>query len=987
LPPSARVGDSISVSWMVHNQGGSEAAQFWRDAIYVSSDTVLDATDTLVQAFSEESHSPLAPGATYSEMRDVIIPETAGGDRFLLFVTDRFSEQAETDESNNVLARPITIFLPPDVSIDLEASSDTGASAFDNVTNDAEPTFAVTVNQAGLVEIDFGDDGSVDETQSLPAAGTLRFTSPTLSDGERVVRATFTADAGGTDSKTITITIDTTGPHAVGFTPGVPFNQLHVDFNERMTPLTRSAVTSFADPDGADRTADLRFVTGTSGELAGRQFTMHFADQVRLGTYMKSLGPAAIFDLAGNPLDQNQNGTPGEPADGFTAVVPVQTMDLVVSEVAPATPAALFGRPIDVTWTVTNRGGEPAEGTWIDRIWFSADDSLDPFSDQLLSSRSINDVAPLQPGDSYTRSASVTLPLSNDLPPGTYRLLVQTDASGERPELNEFNNVTAAVLDVSLPPLPDLVVSNVSAPVQSFSNQRIEVSWTLTNQGTDPASGTWTDRVSLSSDAAIGGDQQIGEFSFTVTIPSGASITRTQAVEIPFASTGDQYVVVETDAGNAIFEHSLDANNTAIDDTPVRVTLSQFPNLTVDSITSSATEATIGQRFTVDFTVHNDGTGATNASFWRESVYLSVDDELDGTDILIGNATNGSFLNAGEAYASSIVATAPFTSEGDYFLIVKTDNLNHVQEFIAEGDNMSLGPRIHINFPPPPDLVVASVAAPEFAFSGQPMSITWTVRNQGTGVAVTSWDDAVYMSADDVFDASDRLLGTFRRQPEYQVIRMVSYFDPFGIYESCFGEPSPDPQSEVVFSSTHFEVTANAFESFLRSDRSQVICDRMGQQVQQRIDYDFHTESHSLNPGEAYTVTRSVTLPVGVSGPFHFFVQSDARNTVNEFAFDLNNANYDATATSVNLTPPPDLEVDSVTAPAAAQAGHAVTFQYAAANRGATRTPNSSWIDSFYLSADDVLDPAADIFLGDRTIALPAARFATPTYCQTSMWT
>ena len=116
-------------------------------------------------------------------------------------------------------------------------------------------------------------------------------------------------------------------------------------------------------------------------------------------------------------------------------------------------------------------------------------------------------------------------------------------------------------------------------------------------------------------------------------------------------------------------------------------------------------------------------------------------------------------------------------------------------------------------------------------------------------------------------------------------------------------------------------------------------------------------------------------LPEGISGPFFFWVRTDATNVIDEFAFELNNSNFDAQPTTVNLTPPPDLEVVSVNLPATGQAGHGFTFTYTGTNAGASRTPNSSWTDEFYLSSDNQLG-AGDTLLSSRFIAFPGSPFA-----------
>ena len=65
----------------------------------------------------------------------------------------------------------------------------------------------------------------------------------------------------------------------------------------------------------------------------------------------------------------------------------------------------------------------------------------------------------------------------------------------------------------------------------------------------------------------------------------------------------------------------------------------------------------------------------------------------------------------------------------------------------------------------------------------------------------------------------------------------------------------------------------------------------------------------TLQPGGGYTDTETVTLPVGVSGPFYFIVQSDGGGSNFEAGARANNVQSTAAATDVHLTPPPDLEV------------------------------------------------------------------------------
>ncbi len=579
--------------------------------------------------------------------------------------------------------------------------------------------------------------------------------------------------------------------------------------------------------------------------------------------------------------DRNNNqGETNESNNVRAITIDVTAPDLVVS--AATTPAsAALGETVALSWTVTNQGNGTASADWYDYVYISDDQVLDN-SDTYVTNRSAGNDTPLAVGASYTVNQNVTLP---NTATGSRYLLFVADRNNNQGETNETNNVQAVAINLNA---SDLVVSNITAPIEAISGQQIEIAWTITNQGNADATGTWTDNVYLSNDGTIGSDRYINAFSFTGTIAAGASIERRQFITTPIDTVGNYRVVISTDANNQLPEGTgNEANNTSIDDNSTQIRLAPIPNLQVSSVTAPPT-AFSSQETVVQWTVTNNGTGATSAPFWYDNVWLSLDNTLDNTDTYLGQASNVSYLNVGESYTNSLTAKLPRGIDSNYYFLVKTDANNNVFEFDNENDNFGVGGPTDVDLTPPPDFQVTAVNAPAQGFSGQPLNLTWTVTNQGTGKNLeTSWYDEVFMSADDVLDGVDRSLGKFYR-------------------------------------------------------------------------------SGTLNAGTGYNVSQTVTLPIGFSGDFFFFVRTDAGNQVYENVFESNNTGYDTTATKINLTPPPDLEVEFVDAPATASASRPLTINYRVTNFGATATPNSSWTDTFYLSTDTQLDPNTDLKLGER---------------------
>ncbi|MEZ6137702.1 MAG: CARDB domain-containing protein [Pirellulaceae bacterium] len=466
-------------------------------------------------------------------------------------------------------------------------------------------------------------------------------------------------------------------------------------------------------------------------------------------------------------------------------------------------------------------------------------------------------------------------------------MIASTDDLATQPESSETNNALAtSAVSISLPPLPDFVVSSITLPATALSGQDIQVRWTLENQGDGDFTGTLRDQVFLSSDNVFGNDLFIGNFDFTGTLAAGATLQRTQVITLPITLEGTRYAIIRTDATNAAFEHDGENNNVTVDDQPIVVTLSPFPNLQVTAITAPA-EAFSSQSTVVEWVVTNTGDAATSAPQWTDAIYLSSDDVYDSSDILLGQATNASYLNPAESYTNSKTVTMPQGISGQYYFVVVTDRYDQVFEHTNEGDNSRVALPTSVQLTPPPDLQVTVVASPA-GFSGQPTNVSWTVTNEGPGVTLqTAWWDYIYLSADDTLDGSDTFLGQYFRQG-------------------------------------------------------------------------------ALAAGANYQAVQTVTLPIGVAGDFHYIVQTDRFNNVFEHIFEENNITASALG-NIQLTPPPDLLVTSVTAPATAVAGHATTITYEVFNAGATETPNSNWRDRLYLSTDNVFDPATDILAATRT--------------------
>lgn len=118
-----------------------------------------------------------------------------------------------------------------------------------------------------------------------------------------------------------------------------------------------------------------------------------------------------------------------------------------------------------------------------------------------------------------------------------------------------------------------------------------------------------------------------------------------------------------------------------------------------------------------------------------------------------------------------------------------------------------------------------------------------------------------------------------------------------------------------------------------------------------------------LAPGESYAEAQSYTLPRGIAGTYWVFVQADHDNAVREGRED-NNAAANTQDLAVQLTPPPDLVVDNLTASRDGQSGQDIFVRWTVRNVGTGETRVAAWSDAVYLSQDAALNPATDLLLG-----------------------
>lgn len=423
-----------------------------------------------------------------------------------------------------------------------------------------------------------------------------------------------------------------------------------------------------------------------------------------------------------------------------------------------ASPASvLAGGTLDVSDTVRN-GGVVAAGAFQVAIYLSRDATLDA-QDVLLGVRA---VAGLAPGASTSAGGALVVPPA--IGAGTWWCGMLVDAQGEVAEVSELDNalVAGTAIQITVPPRPNLVVQAFSfTPSTVDSGLSITVQDTVANVGPGAAAG-FDVEVFLSPDASVTRtDVSLGFRSIAALAP-GATNTAQGDLVVPVETpAGDYYVGAIADSGLDAPEES-EADNTLVATGTLHVTVPPRPDFVPQSLTftPSTADTTLGTTIAVSGGLTNLGVMPAVPS--RVGVYLSSNNVISTSDVLLGSQDVGA-LAVGASASLSISATVPAgVSAGTYYLGLFVDDQASQLE-LSEANNALLAPGtldVIASPEPAPDLVVQAASyTPHTALPGAPVQVVNEVRNLGT-LSASSFQVGIYLSTDDVITTDDVRIGS-----------------------------------------------------------------------------------------------------------------------------------------------------------------------------------------------------------------------------------
>jgi subtilase family serine protease len=771
-PATAAIGSWLDVAWTVKNVGSMAAEASWDDAVFLSEDPLYDPGDWLLDSASRAPLSPLAAGGQVTTSRSIRLPSTvAPGRRYLVFRANASwqSAQGEANTTNNDLALPIDLTLDgPDLQI-RSASAPTHASAGSllPVTWTVTNTGSAEANAAWADSIYFSEDSVLGNGDVFLAAEP----GEPLAVGASYIRTVqvplpVTATPG---RKTLFFQ---TNPYP--YSEQGEINQdnnwasLAIDLDGAAPDL--ALLSASAPPRSfAGAAVDLSWLVKNVGTAAAG---VGWSDYVFLSrdpfydsgdAFLGAVdaGARAPFDVAASYTEAHRYTLPDSGYAGLCyllfranvfgrqpelsaanneAVVPIQ-IDAEGPDLHLLNASAPAGGPVgswaDVSWTVRNRGGAAVDGSWEDRLYLSADTTVDA-SDTLVTRFRRNESFPLAAGDSYTFSTRLSLPYSGLVGPSHW--IVVTNPDAQTLETDATNNTV--VLPVDLDPAgPDLIVSSATVPETARAGSVIPIRWEDANIGPAYAFGQWNDDVYLSkdpffdaTDVFVAGEHIAPPYPLFIN----SRVSNSALAKIPKVATdGLHYLLFRANINNDQGETNL-ANNLLAK--PIRIDSNTADLQLVDS--ESPAQADAGRRIDVSWTVTNNGAAAAqgNGSFdWTDTVYISADFVRDEMAIPLASVviSGQGPLAVGESYTQTKTITLPAEVSGENFLIFSTNTKRQQSEQELNGLNNDRA--IPIQIKARPIVTVTDVDNVDVKETGSLFSAAASVVQTGDQAALKAW--------------------------------------------------------------------------------------------------------------------------------------------------------------------------------------------------------------------------------------------------------
>ena len=593
-------------------------------------------------------------------------------------------------------------------------------------------------------------------------------------------------------------------------------------------------------------------------------------------------------------------------------------------------------------------------------------------------------------------SATLTVdPLSDNIQEFD-ETVVLTLLGGVGYEIGSSSSATGTIL--AGPPQPDLAASGLVIPyAYGAAGGTVSVDVAIDNSGM-AASGNFDVKFYLVTDFDNLNSAILLTTVSRTSIAAQGRQSWSQLLTLPKSITAGDYAIgFVLDPASRISES--DETNNITGEFITIVPGSPRPDFVAPSVMMPDSGAA-GTTFTVDAAVQNLGTAAS-AGF-EVKFYLSTDDQITSSDLVIGTVTRGKLAAGGLQEWAQSLSLPKTVNEGEYYIGMIVDPGLKIAELDETNNSTAQGP-IWISGPPRPDLA-ASEFYSNYALGAAGGTVMFNaVVDNAALVASGNFDVKFYLDTDGVIETSDTLLATVSRKSiaasgsqswtqtltlpkslaagDY-FIRMI--LDPTSrINEADEGNNVGSAQLMVVSGTPRpdFQISGLGPPESAAAGTTITVnasVDNLGTATSGNFEVKFYLSSDDqitssdlmlksvtrpkLAAGEFQAWEQSLSLPKSVTeGNYYFGLIVDPASRVAES--DETNNTAVQSAIPISGPPRPDLNAAEVLTPEIGSAGGTITVNPTVNNYGLAAT--GKFDVKFYLvnSDGDVSDPTSGLLL------------------------
>ncbi|MBS1737033.1 MAG: hypothetical protein JSS98_10595, partial [Bacteroidetes bacterium] len=760
-PNNVFSGNTITVSYKVHNHGAAAASGNWVDKIYISKDPLFNPASATLLKFANgfgtyypaydamiNRSGALLPDSSYNANAQVVIPNFIYGNYYVYVFTNATGSIYEgANNSNNVNHGPLMqVFLTATPNI---------VSANVQVPKNASNTQTVAVTWK---ENNLGANDNLQKNKGHYSA----------SNGTCAVCVSYATDNNGNTycSKTAIVP---NYKDSVGFGGSYWVDQLFLSQDSTFNSNTAAYISNanFGNEFSGYNVNDNIYPSNCGAPLVNQNtfpvlapnssfpgvYNYQIPDKLPQGNYY-----IYVYSNATNSVYQY----PGTPSITRSNLFTIAWPDLKVPSVSvPATGNS--GQPLTVNYNVQNSGhGGLFNHYRKDYIYLgnnSAFDGTAVLIDSVVYSSATVDTNVVQ-----------TLQRQSILPNGISGLKyvfvkVNVDTTFKETSFTNNTNVVGAPVNISLTPSSNFTFNSLSIPNTVYSSTGFPIKYTINNVGAGLASGNWIDSIFISCSSTFNSATAyfVGLRSEQQYIPAGGSYSDSFNLIVPQTylinnngcmaqDTLQPYFFVKSNANNNIYQ-PVKTGNTG---TTPQVT---FINKTIDLITTSvsgADSALAGRPYKINWSVKNLGLNPNDGTYssYNDAVWLSPDTVLNNSSLIIGNKNENTRLDRNQSYSDSATFNLGNIPSGYYYLLVKTNPYNQLSgerninnNLNVKRDVSSVPKKVFVGNPISPDLRDTILSVPSVVAAGQPFTVVYKVTNSGQGATYgTQWSDAVWLS-------------------------------------------------------------------------------------------------------------------------------------------------------------------------------------------------------------------------------------------------